>query len=321
MTFAADNVTKSATRYETLHTRNIKLGIFVALEPAALICNGILVYYLIADRVLRKILYNHAILLLLIVTLLTNLIELPRIMDYLRVGLVLPQTYLNCSFWQWCDYLFYGATNVLLLWISIQRYFFIFYSHLYNTGRRRLLFHYLPSVFIVIYLIAFYTAAIFIYQCEEHFDFSQPLCGIPCYTNYTNISFYDLIAHSFIPLFVGIFLDVNLIIRVIYRRQIRVQQQGAQWRRYRKMILQLVLIFSVYSLFQAPYFLTIFLQLFIKLPDAIAYIQIVCFYYFFWFLTQLLPIVCFGCMPEVTHKFKNSLMQHLSLSFVFKLEL
>ncbi len=94
------NSTESSVFYETQQSRITKLSLFIALEPPALICNCILIYYLIADRTLRHTIYYHAILALLIVTLLTNLVELPRIIHYLNIGIVIPQTKINCLFWQ-----------------------------------------------------------------------------------------------------------------------------------------------------------------------------------------------------------------------------
>jgi hypothetical protein len=93
------NSTESIIFYETQQTRFIKSGLFVALEPPALICNFIPAYYLITDRTLRHTIHYHAILALLVVTLLTNLIELPRITNYLRIGIVIPQTKIICLIW------------------------------------------------------------------------------------------------------------------------------------------------------------------------------------------------------------------------------
>jgi hypothetical protein len=303
------NSTESSTFDDTQQTRNIKFGLFVALEPPALICNFILVYYLIADRTLRKTLQYHAILALLIVTLLTNLIELPRITNYLRIGIVFPQTDINCLIWQWCDYSLFSAVNIYMFWISVERYLLIFHGGLYTTAKRRLLFHYLPLIIIIVYILFFYAVAIFIYPCELQLDFSQPLCGFPCYTTHANISLYDLIAHTIIPMSLGMLCDTSLMIRVLFRKRVGLQHQGTQRRKYRKMVIQLLSISSIYLTCQIPFDAVVFIQLFVNLPDWAAYMQIIYFYYFFWLLTLLLPFVCIGCLTEVTNKLKNSFMQ------------
>jgi hypothetical protein len=134
MATSEDNSTDYPVSYVTEFTRNIKFGLFVALEPPALICNIILVYYLIADRTLRKTLHYHAILASLILCLLMNLVEIPRMIHYLHTDIVTPQTSVNCLIWQWCDVLLFSEINVLMLWISIERYLIIFHANLYATA-------------------------------------------------------------------------------------------------------------------------------------------------------------------------------------------
>src|SRR5690606_19514091 len=138
-------------------------GILIVLEPPSLLCNLFFVYHLITDRNLRTAIHHHVILALLIVSLLTNFIEIPHILHYLRLGIVTSQTTLSCLIWQWCDYLFYGQANILMLWASFERHLLVFHNHLINTSRSRFFTHYLPLLLIVIYLTLFYTIVIFFY--------------------------------------------------------------------------------------------------------------------------------------------------------------
>ena len=304
-------ISDNLTQYETQFTRNIKFAIFIGLEPVAIICNSILVYYLIADRTLRRTLHYHAILALLIVSLLTNVIEVPRIIHYLYVGVVIPQTGINCLIWQWFDYTLFSTINVLMFLISIERYLFVFRVNFYLTANHRLFFHYIPLMTIIVYLIFFYIVAIFIYPCDHQFDFTQPLCGLPCYTKHANISLYDLIVHTWIPLFGEITITISLVFRTVYRKRVGLQQQGLQWRRHRKMIIQLLLISSLYSSCQFPFASILFIQLFINLSSLAVYLEIVYFYYLFWLLTLLLPFACMGCFPEIMRKFKNTFIRQV----------
>jgi hypothetical protein len=153
MVFVGDNKTETSIIYETESTRSIKFGIFVGLEPLALINNFILVYYLITDRTLRQTLHYHAVLALLIVTLLTNLIEVPRVMQFLHIGIVIPQTSTNCLIWQWCDALLSSSVNLMMFWVSVHRYLLILHFHLYARAKYRLFFHYLPLISTIIYLM------------------------------------------------------------------------------------------------------------------------------------------------------------------------
>jgi hypothetical protein len=295
--------------YETQHTRFIKFGLFVALTPPALICNFILIYYLITDRTLRHNIQYHAILALLIATLLTNLVDVPYVMHYLRTGIVFPEKETHCLIWQWCDYSLFSAVNIYMFWISFERYLLIFRGGLFTTARHRLLFHYLPLIIIIVYILLFYAGAIFIYSCERQLKFNQTLCGPPCYTTSGNISSYDVIAHTAIPVALGTMIDTILIIRVLFRKRVGLQRQRTRWRRYRKMVIQILSITSLYVVCQVPAECILFIKLYVTLPDWVTYIQIVYFYYLFWLLTFLLPFACIGCMPEVINKLKNSFIQ------------
>lgn len=107
----------------------------------------------------------------------------------------------------------------------------------------------------------------------------------------------------------GMVFDIGLIIRVLYRRRVGLQHQGVQRHRYRKMIIQLLTISSLYLSNQLPFPAVVFLQLFINLPDWLAHIHIVYFYYLFWLLTLLIPFACMACMTEAVSKLKITLMR------------
>jgi hypothetical protein len=298
-----DNSTQLSTVSETYLTRNIKFGLFIGLEPPSLICNIILLYYLIADKTLRQSLHHHSILALLIVSLLTNIFDVPRMLHFLYMGIVAPETKVNCLIWQWCDFMFYGHTNVFLLWASVERYMLIFHGNIFNTAKRRLYFHYLPFLAIVVYLAIFYITVIFLIPCDQ-FDFGVVICGLPCYTSLLIISLYDNFAHNWLPLGFNIILSIGLTIRVFYRNRIGLQQ-NVQRRKHRKMVFQLLLISTLHLVCVLPYALVIFIQVVANAPDFAAYIQNVYFYYLFWLLTLLQPFVCIGCLPEVVTKIKQ----------------
>jgi hypothetical protein len=163
----------------------------------------------------------------------------------------------------------------------------------------------------MVYIILFYIGAILIYPCEQQFDFTQPICGFPCYGSYPNIAYYDQFAHIWLPQFFGILLDVSLVMQAVFRKRLG-QQQNVQWHKYRKMIVQFLAISSLYFICEIPTSLVLVIQLFGNVPDFGAYVQIVYFYYFFWLLSVLLPLVCMECLTEVRNAIKRSLMTKLT---------
>ncbi|CAF3995356.1 unnamed protein product [Rotaria sordida] len=271
MMSADDNSTQLPALFETYFTRNIKFGLSIALEPPALICNFILLYYLIVNPTLRRSLHHHSILALLVVNLLTNICDTPRAIHFLHVGMIMPQTKVNCIIWQWYDYTFYAQVNVLLSWTSIERYILIFHGNVFNTAKRRLYFHYLPLAAIIVYLILFYIIVIFFIPCNQ-FDFNAILCGLPCYASQLIISLYDNFAHNWLPLGINILLSISLVIRVFYRNRAGLQQH-AQRKKHLRMVLQLLVISSLHIASALPYSLVVFIQVVAGLPEFAAYVQ------------------------------------------------
>lgn len=295
-----------STASETPFTRKIKFIIFLILEPPALICNFIFVYYLVVDRALRNTLHNHFLLALLIVTLLINLIGIPRVLHYLDSGSVTPQNHLYCLIGQWFDYLLSSEANLIMLWGSFERHLLVFHIHFFVSRKHRLCIHYLPLLVIITYLILYYIGVIFIYPCYNEFKFDVPLCDAACYTNDSIISIYDLLAHNFLPVcFISLF-SIGLIVRVSYGRRMQ-HHQHVQWRKYRKMVLQLLYISCLFLVCVVPSTLVRFVQIFGGMINFARYVEMIYFFYLFWLLALLLPFVCIGCLPEVVLKVKTQL--------------
>jgi hypothetical protein len=122
---------------------------------------------------------------------------------------------------------------------------------------------------------------------------------------------YDFFAHVWLPLVFENLVDFIVVIRTIFRKRVGLQNQGAQWQKNRKMVFQLLLLSTLFSATQIPANLITFILLFVSLPDLVYYVQVVCFYYFFYLFTLLLPFACIGCLPEVVNKVKNSLVRRM----------
>ncbi|CAF1313791.1 unnamed protein product [Rotaria magnacalcarata] len=295
------NDTDLSQLFETTTTRLVKFILFVTLEPPALLCNLFLVYHLVTNRTLRCALHNHVVLVLLIVSLLTNAIEIPRVLAFLHQGLVLPTTVINCLIWQWCDFSLCSLNNMLMWWMSIERYLLVFHSQIFKVSKYRWVLHYLPLIALVIYITGFYGIVIFLYPCEPQPNYSAVLCGVPCFSLEAAISTFDLITHNLAPLIFNAFFSIAIIIRVLCMKKFQIHQP-IHWKKYRKMIAQLLILSFLYSVTVAPYALTPFAGLFGGLPTAAVYIQTVYFYYLFWLLMLVLPLVCIVSINEVKVK-------------------
>jgi hypothetical protein len=268
----------------------IKFCLFILLQPPAVVCNGLLVVFLLNQRNQRRKLQNHGILALLVVTLVTNVIEIPRILHYLRYEYTKPSNSFSCLSWQWLDYLLYAEANAIMCWTTFERHLIIFHGSLLQMPRHRLLFHYFPLLSIIVYLAIFYTICILFYPCQSRFLYELPLCGSPCYLQESILS-------------IAIF-SIGLFIRTVCRRQV-LHQQPNHWRRYRRMLFQLLSISSVYLVCLGPYASIQFLDSTFELPTVATHIKDKYLFYLYWFLTLLLPFVCLHCLPGTVKYYRK----------------
>jgi hypothetical protein len=293
------NATVHLLSIENDLSRTIKFIILLVLQPPALVCNCCLIYILLVDKNLRKNVHHHVILMLLFIAFLSNTIEIPRTLHFLRVGRRKQPSKTYCLIAQWFDYMLCAQANVLMMWASFERHLLVFHNHLFANRRRLLFNHYLPLLFLLVYVSLFYIVTIFFHPCPTNFDFASPICGHPCFTDDKILSLYDLLAHGWLPILFIVLLSTGLILRVLYPKRTLIRQP-IKWRRYRRMILQMCLISSVYLVFIGPYALAEIINLFVGLSDTAIYIKEVYLFYMYWLLTLFLPFVCLKSLPEVT---------------------
>ena len=98
-----------------------------------------------------------------------------------------------------------------------------------------------------------------------------------------------------------IIFNIALVFRYIRQRQ-RIQQ-GFQWRKFRKMVIQLVSISSLYLIFYLPLLILITAHLF-GLPGDIGADAELYTYFFSYFIALLSPYVCLASLPELWKKIR-----------------
>jgi hypothetical protein len=223
-------------------------------------CYLFMFYHLFGRKVSRKKLQNHAIFVLLIFNFILT-IDLSLTLDYIRLGyrslfnpvICLLHAYVSYGIW-------YGGV-FLMLWVSIERHILIFHSTLVATARGRFLFHYVPLVVFSLYGPILYLYLIVLCHCHRIYNPLKNLCNAICYQSIVP-AWYDLfesLANYVIPIILIAVFSISLIVRVIMQKR-RLQQTGG-WRRYRKMMNQLILISLIYLVFDLPYVIITIVQL------------------------------------------------------------
>lgn len=259
-------------------------------------------YYLLLDRTMRRALHNHVIIVLLMVGLIYESINIPWILynDFNRSPLI--ESELFYSVWTFFNYSFYALQVELFAWATIERHLLIFHDRWIRTSRQRILFHYLPVVVIIIYYLIYFSLVHFAPFCKSSFEgFLAGGIHIPCVFDRTTLGMWDLIFHQVCPTLIIVFVSLALLIRSIYQKS-RLQQ-GMQWRKHRKMIIQLLSISTIYIVFNGPWVLVIFSYQY-GLPESIANHALVYTGFLYYYVIFCFPLVCLLSLPELRNKFQ-----------------
>jgi hypothetical protein len=228
----------------------------------------------------------------------TQLIDIPFYIAYIiNSGVVKPSIPAICMLWWIVAIGIFNGQQVLLGWIAIERHILIFNDRLIRTKRGRFFGHYFPLILILIYLFIFNCYVYFFYPCENTYDYNMPFCNAdPCYENYTFVRLWDLIANTILPGFLEPLASIALIIRVIRRKQ--QLSQGVQWRKHRKMVIQLMAVSILNTSIIAPLNILQLAYLFGLQSDY--GIQVESYFYFFaYFIPLFIPFIFVILIPEV----------------------
>jgi phosphatidylglycerophosphate synthase len=93
--------------------------------------------------------------------------------------------------------------------------------------------------------------AIFAPPCTHSFQYDEPWCSSFCLNENSIFVIYQLVVNEiFFTVLIGLF-SVSLVIRIILQKHIR-RRQPIQWRKHRKMTIQLLAIAGNYLVFHLP---------------------------------------------------------------------
>ncbi|CAF4873516.1 unnamed protein product [Rotaria sp. Silwood1] len=212
--------------------RPVRFWLLLILLIPSILFTLILLYYFIRDRSLRSPLNNHVIIVLLIVNFHGLMIGFPIQLNFLHLGHVWPQIPTTCLAWQFSDIGIFTTTGIIMAWASIERHILIFHDQWVSSRRKCFLFHYLPLVIIIVYGLIFYTYVICFPPCQQLFIYSINWCTTPCFTTIQRITI------------------IFLLVRVI--RQKRELNQRFEWRKLRKMAIQLLSISALFFFLMLP---------------------------------------------------------------------
>lgn len=281
--------------------RFVRFWLLLLSDIPSITCAFILLYHLIHDQTLRKALSNHIIILLLILGLTTQLIEIPFYLAFIvNLGVVKPSMPATCLTWWFVSFGMYNGGTILMAWAAIERHILVFQYQWIRTKRGRILVHYFPISILLLYIFVFYIYVLFFFPCENTYEYLLPICNAyPCYQADSFIGMWEFIVNNIIPSLLVAVMSIALLIRVV--RQKRHLNQHIEWRKQRKMTIQLVSLSALNIIFNLPLNLVSLAHL-SGLPEDYGVEAQHYFYFSCYFLIFLFPFVCLFSYSELVKK-------------------
>ncbi len=288
--------------------RPLRFWLLLIFVIPSITCSLFVLYHLLFDQTLRRALNNHTIIVLLILALVFQLIDVPWYLDFIRRGIVWPQTPARCLVWWLVDLGFYNTASIILAWASIERHILVFHDQWVSTRKKRLFVHYLPLIILLLYATIYYTILIFFPPCENIYMYTLPVCSAtPCYILHPILGLWEMGVHGCLCTMIIIFSSITLLIRVITQK--RQRSRRFQWKKYRKMIFQLVSISVLYILFNLPIMILHVARRFGLPADVGVQEELVAFFLTYWVML-LLPMVSLISLPGLKNRIIKLIHRH-----------
>lgn len=195
---------------------------------------------------------------------------------------------LFCSIWCYIDYMFNVIIILLITYASIQRYLLVFHNNL--VPNHRILLHYFPIAFCLLYPALYYIGLIFFYPCVNVYDYTMITCQGPCYLFERLLGTLDLLINLALPVTICVLVNVTLLVRVLLQKH-RMKQQN-KWQKNRSLLIQLMSIVLVHNLIWIPIIICLLINLFSPTPQQFFIdLSVNLFTYSIYIVIMICPLV------------------------------
>ena len=232
-------------------SRAIRFWVLLPCGVLSVGCCLVLLYYFIRVPKLHRALYNHVVIILILLELLYLIIDIPLYLNYLRLASAWPAIPSTCLMWWLSANGLHETITILVAWAALERHVLVFHHQWLLTKKKRIYVHYLPIASILLYAVGFYGATIFFPSCQHLYQYTEEWCATPCLFNNATFAIYQLLVNEILFTVLIILFSFTLLVRVIRHKQTCLRQP-LQWRKHRRMTVQLLAIASPYFLFHLP---------------------------------------------------------------------
>jgi len=151
-------------------------------------------------------------------------------------------------------------------------------------------------------MMIFYSIAIYAPICKSTFDYTADLCGThACYGTIPFFVIVEQIVFGAVSFSVMAIFNMALVVRVV-RQKYRVHR-FVQWRKQRKLAVQMIALSLLFLVFSFPLTIVYLVRLFGP-PDWADNILSILFF-LDYYAVLLLPFVCLGNIPDLWKKLKK----------------
>ncbi|CAF4141496.1 unnamed protein product, partial [Adineta steineri] len=169
------------------------------------------------------------------------------------------------------------------------------------TSLKRLLVHYIPLGFCVIYPLIYYIVFIFFYPCKSYYDFTTSTCMTACYLWASSVMvYYEQIVHGFALIFLVFIFNLLLFVRVV--RQKNRMGRHAKWGKNRRMAIQLFSVCILFFVTNGGYFIIELGQMVYDPNFGTSSSQWI--FPISMCMPPLMPFMCRHSLPDLMLKFK-----------------
>ena len=248
--------------------------------------------------------HNHAIAIVIFIGLIYQVTLYPWMLEYYQYEGIWNRSTMFCTIWGFFDWGVYYVQMMLFAWATIERHILIFHDKWVSTRMKRVFVHYLPLLVLSIYSLVFYTIVSFFPACENTFDNFDIVCVQFCFSQTNAFYIWDVLFHQTLPNLIIVIFSTALLVRILYRKY-RIHQ-GIQWRKHRKMTIQLLSISILYLFFAFPitlmnllYFCGISFNLTVEFYECLLFLN--------YLMLLFLPFTCVLSLPELLTQIKRIL--------------
>ena len=257
--------------------------------------------YVFSKKNIRSAPNNYVMLFMLFNSLILVCSDIPCTIYYYQRHQPIIQSPIFCLIWWFISICYSYSCQILAAWMSFERHILIFHSWIFTRKLKKICFHYLMPVLILLYTHSLYIYFIILTPCETRYELAGNSCSDLCYFSSVTLGLYETIGHGILTTICIVIFSSTLVLR-IYWSKARLQQ-SVNWKKYRKMFYQLIPISTLY--------------LSTKFPLCIAYILnysygtvwvqtiITCFSFLNYFIPIALPFVCIASLPNFHNTMKR----------------